>query len=542
MPTFMSAEEALDLIKSGDTVAMSGFVGMGHPEEISKAMEKRFLETGQPRDLTLTFGASQNDGKSNWGLNRWAKEGLVRRVISGHWGLQPDLIKMAVENKIEAYNIPQGVILHLFRAVAGKKPGIITHVGLGTFADPRETCGRLNSISHEEHVRLMEIDGKEYLFYKAFPVNVAIVRGTSADENGNVSIEREAIALEFLCLALAAKGSGGKVIVQVERKVKAGSLHPMMVKLPRVAVDAIVVAKPENHWQVPMAEQYNPALCGEIRVPMSEVAPLSFDERKVVCRRCAMELIPNAVVNLGIGMPPGVGVVCAEENINDLMIMTVEPGVVGGVPLGGLYFGSAINPEALIDHPLMFDFYDGGGLDLAVLGMAEMDQYGNVNVSKFGPRIAGAGGFINISQSAKKVVFCGTFTAGGFELEIGGGRMKVLKEGRIQKLVQKVEHITFSGDYGRTSGQKIIYVTERAVFELRPEGVTLVEIAPGIDLETEVLGQMAYRPIIAPDLKLMDSRIFEAKTPMGIRDEILRRGAEAEAELAPAAAPVSMKR
>ena len=530
MAVFMSAEEAVNLIKSGDTVATSGFVGMGHPEEISKAIEKKFLETGQPRDLTLTFGASQNDGKSNWGLNRWAKDGLVRRVISGHWGLQPDLIKMAVENRIEAYNIPQGVILHLYRAIAGKKPGILTHVGLKTFVDPRETCGQLNSISHEEYVRLMEIDGKEYLFYKSFPVNVAIIRGTSADENGNISIEREAISLEFLALALAARGSGGKVIVQVERKVKAGTLHPMMVKIPQIAVDAIVIAKPENHWQVPMAEQYNPALCGEVRIPLSGVAPLPFDERKVVCRRCAMEMIPNAVVNLGIGMPPGVGVVCAEESISDLMTMTVEPGVVGGVPLGGLYFGSAINPEALIDHPNMFDFYDGGGLDLAVLGMAEMDQFGNVNVSKFGPRIAGAGGFINITQSTKKVVFCGTFTANGFDFNIGDGQLNIAKEGKIRKLVQKVEHITFSGEYGRTSGQKILYVTERAVFELRPEGVTLIEIAPGVDLEKDILAQMDFKPLIAPDLTLMDARIFDAKTPMGIKNEVVSRNGQPTAE------------
>ncbi len=312
----------------------------------------------------------------------------------------------------------------------------------------------------------------------------------------------------------------------MERKVKAGTLHPMMVKIPRVAVDIVVVAKPENHWQVPMAEAYNPALCGEVRIPLSEVAPLPLDERKVVCRRCAMELIPNAVVNLGIGMPPGVGVVCAEENISDLMIMTVEPGVVGGVPLGGLYFGSAINPEALIDHPIMFDFYDGGGLDLAVLGMAEMDQFGNVNVSKFGPRIAGAGGFINISQSAKKVVFCGTLTASGFQFKIGDGQLTVLKEGKIRKLVQKVEHITFSGDYGRKSGQKIIYVTERAVFELRPEGVTLVEIAPGVDLQKDILDQMDFEPQISPDLKQMDPRIFMDKIPMGIRPEILARNGD----------------
>ena len=519
---FMSAEEAIKLIKNGDTVATSGFVGMGHPEELSKAVEKSFLETGQPNNLTLTFGASQNDGKSNWGLNRWAKEGLLKKVVSGHWALQPDMIKLAVANKIEAYNLPQGVILHVFRATAGKKPGIITHIGLKTFVDPRETGGKLNSISHEEYVRLMEIDGKEYLFYKAIPINVAIIRGTTADENGNISIEKEAISLEFALLALAAKGSGGKVIVQVERVAKAGSLHPMMVKIPKVIVDAIVVAKPENHWQIPMAEQYNPSLCGEIRVPLNQVSALPMSERKVVCRRCAMELVPNAVVNLGIGMPEGVGVVSAEEGITELMTMTVEPGAIGGVPLGKLYFGTAVNPEALIDHPLMFDFYDGGGLDLAVLGMAEMDQYGNVNVSKFGPRIAGAGGFINISQSAKKVVFCGTLTASGLEIEIGDGKMKIVKEGKVKKLVKKVEHITFSGEYGQTSGQKILYVTERAVFELTPEGVMLTEVAPGVDIEKDVFAQMEYRPLVAPNLKVMDARIFQHETPMGIKSEILK--------------------
>ncbi len=455
MAVFTSADEAVKLIKTGDTVAISGFAGMGHPEEISQAIERRFLETGEPRDLTITFGASQNpDGKSNRGLNRWAKEGFLKRIICGHQGRQPDLMRLVAENKVEGYNVPQGAIMHLFRAIAGKKPGILTHVGLGTFVDPREECGRLNGVSREEYVRLMEIDGKEYLFYKSFPVNVAIIRGTSADEKGNISIEKEAIALEFLCLALAAKGCGGKVIVQVERMVQAGTIHPMMVKIPRAVVDVVVVAKPENHVQVSITEPFNAALCGEVRVPVSEVPPLPLSQRKVICRRCAMELIPNAVVNLGLGTPEGVGVVSAEEGISSSMNMTVEPGVFGGVPLEGEYFGTALNPEAMIDHPLMFDFYDGGGLDLAVLGMAEMDQYGNVNVSKFGPRSPGAGGFINITQSAKTVIFCGTLTASGFKSEITDGKLKILSEGKIKKLVPKVEQITFSGEYGRTSGRE----------------------------------------------------------------------------------------
>jgi len=522
MALFVSAEEAVKLIKNGDTVAITGFVGMGHPEEISAAVEKSFLETGEPKGLTMTFGASQNDGKSNWGLNRWAKEGLIKKVVSGHWALQPDMIKMAVENKIEAYNLPQGVMMHLYRAIAGKKPGILTHVGLKTFVDPRETGGKLNTISHEEYVKLVEIDGKEYLFYKSFPIDVAVIRGTTADEKGNISIEREGISLEFLAMALAAKGCGGKVIVQVERVTKAGTLHPMMVKVPGIVVDAIIVAKPENHWQVPMGEQYNPSLCGETRVPLNSVKPLPLNERKVICRRCAMELVPNAVVNLGIGMPEGVGVVAAEESISESMVMTVEPGVIGGVPLGGVYFGTAVNPEAMLDHPNMFDFYDGGGLDLAVLGMAEMDRFGNVNVSKFGPRIAGAGGFINITQSTKTVVFCGTLTAGGLKLEIKDEKLNIVNEGKIKKLVNKVEHITFSGDYGRTSGQQIMYVTERAVFELRPEGVTLIEIAPGVDLEKDVLAQMEFKPLVSPDLKQMDPRIFKDEK-MGIKGQILAK-------------------
>ena len=297
----------------------------------------------------------------------------------------------------------------------------------------------------------------------------------------------------------------------------------MSVKIPKVVVDYVVVAKPENHWQVPMAEQYNPSLCGEIKIPISEVAPLPMNERKVLCRRCAMELVPDAVINLGIGIPPGVGVVCAEESLSDNLTMTVEPGVIGGVALGGLYFGCAINPEAMLAHPNMFDFYDGGGLDLAVLGMAEMDRFGNVNVSKFGPRIAGSGGFVDITQSTPTVVFCGTFTASGLKVEISDGELKVVKEGKVKKLVNKVEHITFSGEYGRTSGQKILYVTERAVFELKPEGVTLIEIAPGVDLEKDILNQMEFTPHISADLKKMDPRIFSEKIPMGIKPEIMAK-------------------
>lgn len=520
----ISAEEVVRLVKSGDTLGISGFIGMGHPAELTEALEKRFVDTGEPKGLTLTFGASQNDGKSWWGLNRFAREGFVKKVIAGHFGLQPDLVKMIVENKIEAYNIPQGVMMHLFRAIAGKKPGVLTHVGLRTFADPRETGCRLNEVSKREVVKLVEIDGEEYLFYKAFPINVAFIRGTTADTRGNISIEKEGIALEFLPLAMAARNSGGIVVAQVERVAEAGTLHPMMVKVPGIMVDYIVVAKPENHKQS-MAEQYNPALSGEVKVPLSGWKPIPLDDRKIICRRAAMELIPEAVINLGIGMPEGVSAVAAEEGFIDQLTMTVEPGPVGGVPMSGLRFGCAMNPEALLDHPYQFDFYDGGGLDLAVLGLAECDQFGNVNVSKFGPRIAGSGGFVNITQNTMHVIFAGTLTAGGLEVAIVDGKLKVVQEGKSKKFVSKVGHITFSGQYAKKVGQKVLYVTERAVFELTPTGLMLTEIAPGIDLEKEVLGQMDFRPLISPTLGLMDARIFRDE-PMSLGSEIMAKSAQ----------------
>lgn len=517
----VTAEEAVKHIKSGSTIASSGFIGTGHPAELTEALEKRFLETGEPNNLTITFGASQNDGKSWWGLNRFAREGFTKKVIAGHFGLQPDLVKKIVENKIEGYNIPQGVMMHLFRAIAGKKPGIITHVGLNTFADPRENACKLNDISKDEVVKVIEIDGNEYLFYKAFPINVALIRATTADTRGNLTIEKEGISLEILPLAMAARNHGGIVIAQVERIADAGTLDPKLVKVPGIMVDYIVVAKPENHKQS-MLEQYDPSLCGEIKMPLSAVAPIPFDERKIICRRAAMELIPNAVINLGIGMPEGVSAVAAEEGFIDQLTATVEPGPIGGVPCGGTKFGSSINPEAMLDHPYQFDFYDGGGLDLGVLGLAELDKDGNVNVSKFGPRIAGSGGFVNITQNTMHVVFTGTMTAGGLELAVEDGKLKIVKEGKMKKFVNKVGQITFSGKYAQKVKQTVLYVTERAVFELRPEGVTLTEIAPGVDLEKDVLAQMDFKPIVAKDLKLMDARIFADK-PMGIKAEIMAK-------------------
>ncbi|MBK5241034.1 acyl CoA:acetate/3-ketoacid CoA transferase [Clostridium sp.] len=514
MKKIMSSDQAIALIKKGDTVAVGGFIGCGHPEELTLKINECFLGKGTPSNLTLVYAAGQGDSKEK-GLNHFGEEGLVTKVIGGHWGLAPKLSKLAIENKIVAYNLPQGVISHLYRDIAAGKPGTITHVGLKTFVDPRIEGGKLNYITKEDLVKVIELEGKEYLFYKAFPINVSILRATYADEDGNATMEKEAVTLDGLSMAQAAKNSGGIVILQVEKVVANGTLDPRKVKIPGILVDAIVISKPENHMQT-FAEQFNPAYNGDIKMSVENLGTLKLNERKVIARRAAMELIPNSITNLGIGVPEGIAMVANEEGVGSDMHLTLESGPIGGIPAGGLSFGAAINPEIIQDQSNQFDFYDGGGLDVAFLGLAQCDENGNINVSKFGPKIAGCGGFINITQNAKKVVFCGTFTAGGLKVEIKDEKLNILQEGRSNKFIKTVEQITFSGDYAMDVNQPVLYITERAVFELSNKGVVLTEIAPGVDLEKDVLAHMDFKPEVSENLALMDERIFKEEL-MGLK-------------------------
>ncbi len=507
MSKVVSADYAVGLIKDEQCVAWTTAGLCGFPEEVASALERRWLETGSPKNIMLTHSCGCGDHKTR-GMNHFGYEGLVRKIISGHIGEAPKLGQLVIDNKIEAHLIPQGVMVHLYRQMAGKKPGLLTKVGLGTYADPRQQGCKVSEKTKDEVVKLMEIDGEEYLYYKPYHIDVAIIRGSVCDEDGNMTMDREPLILEGFHLASIVKNSGGIVIAQVEHVAKSKTLNPKSVKVPGVLVDYIVVSKPENHLQTKVT-YYSPALCGDMRLPTSGVAPLPLDERKVIARRAALELKPGSTLNLGIGMPDGVGNVASEEGVLELMTMTTELGNFGGMPQRGPDFPSTWNPDCTVEHANMFDFYDGGGLAMAVLGMAQVDQYGNVNVSKFGPKVVGPGGFVNISSAARKVVFVGTMTASEEEYSFNDGELQIVKEGKIKKFIKNVDHVTFSGVYSAKRGQEIFYITERAVFRLDNGEVTLVEVAPGIDVEKDILPQMEFTPKISPDLKVMSSDIFK---------------------------------
>ncbi|MDU1338426.1 MULTISPECIES: CoA-transferase [Clostridium] len=522
MIKFIDCKEAVLLLKNNDVVAVSGFAGLAVPESLLKTLEERYIEEGYPNNLTLMFAAAQGDGKSK-GLNHLAHKGLVKRVIGGHFNLAPKLAEMMNNNIIEGYNLPQGVMCNIFRDISRKSGFTLSKVGLGTFVDPRIEGGKVNSISKEKIVELFKFNGEEFLLYHHQKIDIALIKGSYCDENGNISLDNEATYSEAFLIAQAVKNSGGIVIVQVDKVVSKNEMKCKSVKIPKIYVDYIVEVLDKDNKEQVLGLEYNPFLTAEYEKDKKDFAfeereenrksqlkseKNTLDARKIIGRRAAMELSKGDIVNIGIGIPEEVSSIAYENGFSKMITLTVEPGPIGGIPQSGKGFGASLKAECILDQISQFDFYDGGGLDIAFLGMAECDKMGNINVSKFGTRLAGCGGFINITQNTKKIIFCGTFTAKGLEINIRHGKMFIENEGKNKKFKTKVQQITFSGEKAKKYGQEVIYITERAVFKLKEDGIYLTEAAPGIDIEKDIINQMDFKPFIDKNFKVMDEKIF----------------------------------
>ena len=502
----MSADEAISLIRDGDTVGLiGGGGGLCEATMLHQAVERRFLETGGPKNLTCVHALGIGD-RDRRGMNCFAHKGLVKRVIGGHWVWSPRMQEMARDEEIEAYVLPGGVVMQLMREIAAGRPGLFTHVGLGTFADPRQEGGKLNASAVDDLVEVVEIDGRELLRYRPFPVHVALLKGSVADVEGNISLDQEPANLDIYAMAAAAHNSGGKVIVQVRELTEIGTLPARAVRVPGALVDAVVV-DPEQRQSYDIV--YDPSLSGERRGVSPEIEPPPLDIRQVIARRAALELRDGAVINYGFGIPDAVAALVAARGETDRYYQTIEHGTYGGALLTGTMFGYARNPSAMIDAPSQFDFYSGGGLDIAFLGFGEVDRAGNVNASKLGGLTVGPGGFVDIAQNARKVVFCGSFDAKGSTCHVEGGHLSIEEHGLLQKFVDSVAQITFSGTQAMIQGQEILYVTERAVFRLSSGQLHLEETAPGVDLRRDVLDRMAFQPVVAEDLQTMPAACFQ---------------------------------
>ena len=512
----ISASDAARLIKSNSNVLVSGSGG-GHaiPELVLEAVEAQFLAEVSPRDLTVIHVVGIGD-RNRKGAGHFGHEGLLRRSITSALVDSPGLAQLALADKIESYTLPQGVLSQLMRDIAGGRPGLITKTGLHTFVDPRHGGARQSPSTREELVELLTIDGEEWLRFKPLRFDIAFLRGTTADEDGNVTMEQEAIPAEMLSMAQATRRCGGVVVFQVKRLAQRCTLKPRDVKIPGILVDYVVV---DPNQRQTYATDYSPSYAGELRVPLDEARPLPFDHRKIIARRAAMELVPDAICNLGAGISTGIASIATEEKIVDRIVLTNEQGFIGGAPLTGRDSGAAQNYAAVVDQPYQFDFYDGGGLDIAFLSFVEVDPAGNVNISRFADKIVGIGGFINISQNAKKVVFSGTFTAGGLEVECAQGELRIKREGRHSKFVKEIEQICYSARFAQEQGRRAVFVTERAVLRAVDGALELIEIAPGVDLENDVLRHMAYRPRVSAHLKRMDQRLF-TPSPMGLQADM----------------------
>jgi propionate CoA-transferase len=522
---FITAKEAAEIVQDGKTICTIGMTLVSSSESILKALEHRFLESGHPSNLTLIHSCGQSD--RDRGIQHFAHEGFVTRIIGSHWGLQPRWMDMIANNKVEAYCMPQGQIAQLYRNMACGLPGKMSKIGLGTFIDPRLEGGKMNARTKNlpDLIDVINVKNEEYLLYNAVPIDYCIIRGTTCDEMGNLTADEEAIKLEVLAGVLAAKRFGGKVIAQVKNVAQTGTLDAKAVIVPGVFIDEIVVCENpiEDHRQT-SSWYYDPSYCGKLRVPAGTIEPPPFSIRKFIARRAVMEVYPGCIINLGTGIPNDmVGKVCNEEGIGDDVMITVESGMYGGIQAGGVDFGIAQNLYAMIPHHEQMDFYNGTGVDITFMGAGELDEQGNINSTKMGHRCTGAGGFIDITQNAKKVVFCATFNTGGTEIILDQDKkiVRIKKEGVIRKMVKKVAQISFNGPMARAKDQKVIFVTERAVFELVKEGVMLIEIMPGIDLQKDVLDLMDFKPRISPNLKITGNELFKTG-PFGLKNIIFQ--------------------
>jgi acyl CoA:acetate/3-ketoacid CoA transferase len=520
----LTAEEAARLIPTGATITISSSAAQLVPDKVLAGIETRFQATGEPRGLTVVFPLAVGDSFGTVGLDHLAHPGLIKRLIGGSYvngpasTPAPKIYAMILNDQVEAYNFPLGPLLHLHRDIAGRKPGVITKIGLGTFVDPRDHGGRMNTVTPPDLVEVVQLLGEEWLLYRAFPVHVAVIRGTTADTHGNLTLEHEGTFMGILPQAMAAHNSGGKVVAQVKRVVAAGTLAPQMVKVPGILVDAIVV-DPEQRQNTGIA--YDPAISGEIRTAQLPIEPAPFGPEKIIARRALCQIHPGDTVNLGFGISSLVPTIAYEEGVYEKLSFTVEQGSIGGLPLTGFAFGASHNPEAIVDSAAQFDLIDGGGISVGCLAFAEVDGSGNANVSRLAAQphvLAGAGGFIDLSQGLRKILFCGTLTAGGLDVRAENGRLRIVQDGRFQKFVAQTQHVTFSGRRAAEAGQEIWYVTERCVFQLTKDGLVLVEVAPGVDMERDIRSRVGFPLRVAPECRPMNPRLFRTE-PMGLAAE-----------------------
>lgn len=514
----ISAEQAAALVEDNSTLCTIGMTLIGAAESVLTALEKRFTTTGSPKSLVYVHSAGQSNRER--GNQHFTPPGMVKRIIGSHWGLAPKWMEKIANNNVEAFCLPQGQIVHLYTAMAAGQAGYLSKVGLGTFIDPRLEGGKMNELTRQlpDLVEVVTMRDEEYLFYPAIPLNTVIIRGTTADSDGNLTCEEEPMKLEILQAVLAAKRFGGKVIAQVKNLAQNGTLHPKQVVVPGNFIDAIVICdNPQQDHRQTSSWFYDPAYCGNLRTPASAVIPLPLTIRKLIGRRACQFLYPQAVINLGTGIPNDViGTIVHEEGVSNDVIITVESGIYGGVQAGGIDFGIGKNLSAMINHQEQMLYYNGVGADITYMGAGEMDANGHINATKMGDLCTGAGGFIDITQNARHVVFCSTFTAKGLQVEFNNGCLNIVREGSVKKLVKHINQISYNGEIARSKGQKMHLVTERAVFELTNEGPMLIEIAPGIDLQKDILQQMEFMPLISPSLKLMDAALF-AEPAFGLK-------------------------